>query len=225
MFSSQYIYVLLYFSKCAPNHPHSFRFSNSTHCNFAIIHSFAKMVHLIKLSLLLSIISTYEASGLVSASIFGRATPTSTSASTTNQLVARGSSDLTCSTFQVPTEDDPDENGTDDGSALKSRSVAGRVNLEARAGRGGPSSFGSCPIPSTYDKIKIPGIPSVDSVFRKEGSTKPTDLPLLNGVARYYDRDVSCSGTTIGTTKMKKLDASALTLADTKSYSMDHVCK
>jgi hypothetical protein len=178
-----------------------------------------------KLSLLLSIISTYEASGLVSASFLGIPTPTNnTSASTTSQIGASGSgasTGLTCANFKVPTEDDPEEDGTDlDGSALKKRSVAGRIKLEARA-RNGPSSFGSCTIPSTFGKLTFPGIPTVDSVFKKEGSAKPTDLPLLAGVARYYDRDVSCDGTT----NLKKRSSGELTAADISKYSMDHVCK
>ncbi|KAM3084407.1 hypothetical protein ACMFMF_001764 [Clarireedia jacksonii] len=179
------------------------------------------MVHLIKFSLLLSILSTYEASGLVSAAL--SPTPTNGTPVSSTSQIGTGSSltstSLTCAKFNVPTADDPEEDGTYvDGNSLKRRSVAGRIKLEARA-RPGPTSFGTCKVPAGFGKLTIPGIPTVDQVFGKENSAQPTDLPLLAGVARYYDRDVSCDGTT----KLKKRSASELTAADISGYSMDHV--
>ncbi|KAF4627771.1 hypothetical protein G7Y89_g10378 [Cudoniella acicularis] len=140
-----------------------------------------------------------------------------TSAGTT-ATTTTSSSGPTCTNFQVPTEDDPEEDGTDlDPNDLKIRSVAGRIKLEARA-RAGPTSFGSCPVPDGFAKITFPGIPTVNQVFKIEGSTKPTDQPLLNGIARYYDRNVKCDGTT----NVQKRDSSSLDATSIKGYSMDH---
>jgi len=172
------------------------------------------------------ILSTSFLSGVASSSTVNTITTSVCSTTTVAGCSGKGTtstettstSGAACTGFKVPTADDPEEDGDDiDPDSLRRRSIAGRIEIKPRA-RNGPTSFGSCSVPSSFGKLVFPGNPTVDQISRIEGSTQPTDQPLLKGIARYYDRDVTCPD---GVTNLKKL-SSITTVGD---YSMDHVCK
>ncbi|RDL42545.1 uncharacterized protein BP5553_02524 [Venustampulla echinocandica] len=136
-----------------------------------------------------------------------------------------------CTAFKAPTDDETEEDGVEVDADPKRRSIAGRIKLDLeprKSTNGTPVSFGVCLVPEEF-KIIFPGHPKPTQVFTKDTSPPaPTDLPLLNGVARYYDRDVDCDGIT----KLQKRSKAELTNdpkanvakgLNIKDYSTDHI--
>jgi hypothetical protein len=190
--------------------------------------------------------STSFISGVASSYTVATITETSCSTTTIAGCTGTGSTVTTsastsgpsCNGYTVPSDNIPDDSDEDDedsdsdtDATSAKRSVAGRVMLERRAGSRTVNRFGDCSIPDGYssnNKISYPGNPTVKQIVAIDQKNanlaetqrpKASDLPLMNGIKRYYNRDASCDGNT----NYKQLEWSI----DLKAtdYSIDHACK